>query len=513
MSQIEYLVLLDCDKIKDYVFTTGRLKEIRGASAIIKELTEDPKMLGVLSPQPVVVEKRIINLIEKYKGESLYTAGGAAKIKFKNKEEAKRFIKEAEALCQKETITGSLTGILIESDFADFYNMVSLGEKMLRKEKDGKKRVDSMVGGGYLKFCQSCGLYPVSEEKDRMLLCPSCIRKREAANKIDKHLNKILVEGKLDSEPFLKTFITSTGDISKWRGVRLTKELSELGKISSPQGYVGFIHCDGNRMGEHLKELKTEKDYRYFSKTISRACVNAAAEALATAFPEPRDEGRIFPFEVVLMGGDDLILITAADKALEVTKDFCDKFQKQTGNYNVSMSAGVVLAHANQPILSMYQRAMELLRSAKAKTGGMKSTIDFLVVTSPTLNPLSEIQKEYFKKNNNIEVWLIDRPYDLKKIDLLLNSIKNMKKQNFPKTKLNAFYDVLFQERLQATFDALVLRNRIGEKHKRIFDDFCQKFDIWDKFPWKVEQHLMNPAITVWRTNIVDLVELYDFVQ
>ena len=84
MSQMEYLVLLDCDKIREYVFTTGRLKEIRGASAIIKELTEDPKILGVLSPQPVVVEKRIIDLIEKYRGESLYTAGGAAKIKFKN---------------------------------------------------------------------------------------------------------------------------------------------------------------------------------------------------------------------------------------------------------------------------------------------------------------------------------------------------------------------------------------------------------------------------------------------
>ena len=41
MPKSRFLVCLDTDKIKDYVFATNKLKEIRGASAILDELNQD----------------------------------------------------------------------------------------------------------------------------------------------------------------------------------------------------------------------------------------------------------------------------------------------------------------------------------------------------------------------------------------------------------------------------------------------------------------------------------------
>ncbi len=43
------LVRFDADKIKDYVFATGRLKEIRGASEQVRQLTDPDPIKALFS--------------------------------------------------------------------------------------------------------------------------------------------------------------------------------------------------------------------------------------------------------------------------------------------------------------------------------------------------------------------------------------------------------------------------------------------------------------------------------
>ena len=56
MSDQPYLVLFDADRIKDFVFATGRLKEIRGGSQIVRDATDAEKLgpfLGI-PPEQVI---------------------------------------------------------------------------------------------------------------------------------------------------------------------------------------------------------------------------------------------------------------------------------------------------------------------------------------------------------------------------------------------------------------------------------------------------------------------------
>ena len=61
----DYLLVFDLDKIHEYVFATGRLKEIRGGSALMRELTE---------------EKEILKLLSAYSPQKAYIGGGAGKV-------------------------------------------------------------------------------------------------------------------------------------------------------------------------------------------------------------------------------------------------------------------------------------------------------------------------------------------------------------------------------------------------------------------------------------------------
>ena len=56
MTDQPYLVLFDADRIKDFVFATGRLKEIRGGSQIVRDATDADALVRRfrLSPDQVV---------------------------------------------------------------------------------------------------------------------------------------------------------------------------------------------------------------------------------------------------------------------------------------------------------------------------------------------------------------------------------------------------------------------------------------------------------------------------
>jgi hypothetical protein len=110
----EYLLAFDLDKIHDYVFATGRLKEIRGGSALMCELTE---------------AGAILDLLRSYSPREIYIDGGAGKviISAEDDDSAWGAANKLEFHICKETISGSLTAVVVPMD-GDFKNVAKNGD-------------------------------------------------------------------------------------------------------------------------------------------------------------------------------------------------------------------------------------------------------------------------------------------------------------------------------------------------------------------------------------------------
>lgn len=496
-----HLVLMDADKIHDYVFATGRLKEIRGASTIVNDINCD-RNIGILS---------LLRGCEK----EVYAAGGAVKVTFDTKERSSEFIKEAESLYRKKTISSSITGVEVSVDAGelekDFGEVVMEAERELRRKKEEKEIQTQLVTSPYLRFCESCGSYQVAFFKDERYICRSCYQKRLRADDVNYER-----QGRGVFAGFGQHLNAELAKELGWTKADFADELSELGEISQPQTWIGFIYCDGNRMGSRLKQLKTRKEFENFSQTISNAVVEALIDSLKKHFPSARNN--VLPFEPVLIGGDDLILLTVADKAIQVATDFCAGFQEKT---KVSMSAGVVLAHASHPILALNALAGELASSAKRRSAkeeregkGEVSVIDFAVISSPGSTTLERHRDDYIREYDMS--CRTCRPYTCDEMNLLIDYLRKFKgfsstpssaDKAFPRNKLNAIYDALFQSKTQAVFDLLVIRNRLNKGQKELLNEFACSFGLDDSLWRQVDQE------ESYETIVADFVELYGFIK
>jgi hypothetical protein len=517
----EYLLVFDLDKIHEYVFATGRLKEIRGGSALMREITE---------------EQAVLKLLGNFSPKKVYIGGGAGKvvIKANNDEHAREAADLLEKHVRERTVSGSLTAVVVPIRNDNFKASVDEGDWKLRRRKMDKAISLQLGMAPVTKFCQSCRSLPAINRMDDRDLCEACLRKRKKADA----LKEALPQGEFwQEDPLGKEFIRIIQECysqhsDDWKQSDLVPEhLSELALLGFPENYIGFIHCDGNRMGEHLKSLDgTQDSYVYFSNLVNRAVYEAAAEALAEVYPEPRD-GKM-PFDVVLIGGDDLIIITTADGAMDVATKFCKKFQEKTKSegHEVSMSAGVVLAHAHQPILQVQRRAKELLSSAKKFSKWKQKqenkevgVIDFLVSSTSTLDSLSVLRAvEYEFEDRGIRYHLHRRPYTVEEMEILLNWVKKIKhgdpNQNIPplpRNKLNDIYRIFFQskQRMQIDFDLLTSLMRLRDRHREwLFKEIPDALLGASGQFWQIRRDPRTNQKECY-TVFPDIAELYEFVR
>jgi len=501
-----YLVVFDSDRIKDYVFATGRLKEIRGASMLVADLTG---------------ENAIENLAEG--GHVIYADGAAGMVQFHDPSDAHDFQRRLERDYRLGTVSGTLSTAFVEvREGEKFSNWMSRAMAALRRAKGDRRESRQLMDNPYMRFCESCREYPVEIQYDERDLCRSCATKRKTFDEAAGQQSRQRVK-----DDWLGSRIVDRMDDDAWNEATFPHDLSELGEVSRPENYLGFIYCDGNQMGAHLRQMPDKKAYAAFSKQVSLSTREAVISALCQHFPEPRRTRAghmIAPFEILLIGGDDLILVTAADRALEVALTFCKEFQRETklGGREVSMSGGVVLAHTAQPILSLELRSRELLRQAKdhvaeerrsISTGEELSelgAIDFLIITTPTLNPLAKIRHQQYWEPDE-RVWRTQRPYTLDRLALMIDHIRAFKAGGetgaFPRNKLNSIYQALFKSKNQAAFEASVIVLRLSQDQRKKLFQFADDFGFREQLPWGYDS-----AKDSYSTALADLIELYDFV-
>lgn len=346
------------------------------------------------------------------------------------------------------------------------------------------------------------------------------------------------------------------------------RSLREVGNAS--KGFVAYIYADGNNVGGYIQKIRTAEQYKTFSKVVSDATEQSVYHALARhlrphklrniddAETRNRDGNYIHPFEILTIGGDDVMLVVPADKALAIAKTISEEFERilleldsslavkpeelqrspqdihryqptqaPISRCQLSMSTGVLITANDTPIYYAENLTNQLLKLAKKKAKNLKrdthyhgGTIDFLVMKSVTMlsSKVGEFRESGLVIDDKPKLKLYGAPYTLHEIGGLIETAKALKKADFPRSQLYQIRSLLERGKNTAMLNYRYFRVRLGKDKQHLLEEafenaWCQPKDSQNGgnlAPWmSLKQESGTTYETIWR----ELVDLYPFID
>jgi len=504
---MKQLVSFDTDRIKNYVFATGKLKEIRGASAILDELNRID----------------MVDIASDFNADTIYANGGSGMFVV-DSENSQTFIKSVQKLYHEKTITGSISGTSIElSNDNDIQNCLKNLAYRLRICKDSNPKSKSIVSHSYLRTCDSCGEeYAVDKHPvDDDLLCQSCLNKRKKDEKIKEEIEKLIKDNiDIDKRKLWHRLIDDLRNMDyPLSDRRRPIDFDELGINSTPTNYMGLIYADGNNMGKQLEKIKKLDKLKEFSQSIDEAIYYSVLTAINQHL-KPYTE--VLPFDILLLGGDDLVMVTTAEKVIDVAITVNEKFRELTEKIcdePKSISVGIAIAHAKFPFGSLLSLAEGALKSAKKESSKRKihndkrysenGLINFMVVnSSSSLDFNNYYSRELTYSSGDDEFYRTVRPYNVEELKFIQNTIRNLK--SFPRNKLHTLRESVWLSKNQSLLEGLTVLCRLKSNQRNELTNFLDYFKLEEQdmtfFPWiKRDQKYFTPFL--------DLTALYNFIS
>jgi CRISPR RNA silencing complex Cmr2 subunit-like protein len=462
-----FLAIVDADRIHDYVFSPYKLKLIRGASIIQRELTE----------------KELRNLLREITGgplELISAGGGTVTALFGDFEDATSYCRRAAELFQQRTAIASATWV-VEPWQGTFAKTLEHTQGQLERKKSARMARTHNSGTPYASICQDCGLYPAAasyqdSDQTERISCAGCLQRRKHSE-AGLYLDQI-AGGRLVANP----------------------SFEELAQQSRPTNYLAFVYIDFDRLGRYMHEHagQTPQEYKDLSgrlDSIVRKSVFAACEALC---PPSSNSA---PFEILLMGGDDVVLMLAAHCVFRFLEEFDKKFSAESSQLpsGLHYSAAVVWAHQQFPIAQFRAYAEDLLRSAKQKAG---NSVDYGVITESLVeSPSESTARQPDAAPKRFSLLRTAKPYSLGEFVELESTIKEWRAQQIPANKVKALYRIAYEPFEQSVLDYYFLLSRLKPAHRQTLKKFfLAGHGIWGQG-------------SIRTTRAVDLVELWDFVE
>ena len=347
------------------------------------------------------------------------------------------------------------------------------------------------------------------------------------------------------------------------------KDLEHIG--NSAKNFVAFVYADGNNMGGYIQGIKTPQEYIEFSRDVFEATEESVYRALAehlhpqklnnlTKSNAENYEGQIVhPFEIITIGGDDVLLIVPANKALEISHTIGVEFEQillskrdkyklkdsgaiaksvdchryegkiaEPSDCILSTSIGVLITSCSTPIYYADRLVSQLLKSAKKKAQTLKrgyqyygGTVDFLVLKAVTmissdLNAFREEGLVKIKGNNQLKLYAT--PHTFHELAGLINTAKALKEAEFPRSQLYQIRSFLERGKNTAMLNYRYFRVRLtlAEKQKLLEEHFEQawcnaKTNNGNLAPWMsvIEKNQKASYETIWR----EIVDIYPFIE
>jgi len=510
-----FLIVMGVPSIKSFVFGTDKLKEIRGASALLDQMNR--------SDTKTELEKHLEGAYVK----CVFAAGGAAHFIIQAPEDKiDSAMKKLEGYFATET-GGGLRLIWGKSRLLkdDYYRSLKIANFESEKMRyDMPAEPCSSIHTGFIRECDSCSgmATPVDLPKDgERILCDSCRKKT------DFNFNAKSLEWERFSK-FLRI-----------QGVVATRpdNLQEIGdQCISRKGYTALVYADGNAMGHIIREIKTADQFEFFSSIVDHAIRSACHESLYEVFFEnQQQQSDIIPADILLLGGDDLVVYLSADAALpfavsvaerftDITKKkFADNafFSNLLGEGGMTISLGIAYGKSKTPIFNLLNQAEELLKSAKQSGSFDKQAsglftptyIDFHVTTNYNQLSIEDCRAVHLQlgKKQGTPLKLYQKPYSLNETKSLLHHAKILK-DLIPSTRLKRLGNAPALGKMNGTLECLKIYTRTPKGEKRTaLQQALGQFGCFTNMPWK--SHSADCSGDDYCSTVLsDLIEVIDFL-
>ncbi|MBN1664025.1 MAG: hypothetical protein JW943_10535 [Deltaproteobacteria bacterium] len=392
--------------IQNYILKSDKLAEMVGASELIDNLCREGGFL----------QKTIDDLgIAEEKYEIITKAAGWAKIKFENEADAATLYKYwplavsfyAPGLHIVQSliaINGALSSAINESEKQLIYARNTLD-------------VDMPEAGPLIDRNQRTGLAATG---------------RQAGDAIDKESKR---KRDIKANALIKR-ITGIENDANWP--------TDLDHIAGEERkYIAIIHADGNSLGKTLISIQDYLNenqnadaadvFRGFSNAIEEATLEAVRVAyetvILTDFEDRKTQYKAA--RPIILGGDDLTIITRADLAFDFTEVFLCKFeetskaalQKFLGKFKkldlpkiLTACAGIAFVKKAYPFSRAYELSESLCKDAKkiakakqseGKDHHIPSCFSFCKISTSIAGDYQTIkEKELTSRDGRIKLWL-----------------------------------------------------------------------------------------------------------
>ncbi len=449
-----YKIEISLKRVQTYIFEVPRLKTMLGANAQVGEVMrhELANQLGnrgtklewqqpqyKLPKDPL--SKDPDNPCDAFSKGILARDGGHFIAVFDEDEKASQFMREAETLLAEE-----LPGVLYEISKKPWSEADDSQEKSEQVFHEIAAQEEHLADLPVLQVCQETGREPASaQEKQEKPEEPEDQKKP----KKDRPWEARSVTQRKDyGDQFYggktKDIIGLLGETlhpKKWKNPRDLQDLTS-------GGYLALIHADGNGIGKRYndwrdkkvenetaiqKEARGEAFFHSMRVVVRRAVVDALKETF-DAFPEKLAR----PYQVLMLGGDDLLMVCRADRAL----DFANHYARELENWvladgkKLHVAIGVAIAQETYPLHRLHELAESLASSAKrlyrAPDGkARKSVIDWQVVTTSWFSGVAEARRQaervVYETGDKTETLLLTkRPYTTEDLSKILKNTKDL---------------------------------------------------------------------------------------
>ena len=508
-----YLVLVDIDKIQDFILSTPKLKTIVGASILVAKLTsfnycKSNTMLGTLNKANNFGE-----LVNNGDYLVLFFGGGNIKIIFKDLSNAKMFIQDLQRCFIKEAPSASFSNVIYKFNNVFANEIIEKAEKELQKIKLSKRNLVYINTNPIFKLCKICRKYPAVEiakvENEDKYLCSNCISCLKTYKNYKTENNEIL----------LKDFYDKFKD-------KYSADFEEkFDDIKDEKGFLAVITMDGNDFGEKLKIITTDKkgdEYirllRNFSESLKRNITSVLLESLDGVLTKEEDtkkENGKMPFRPIIIGGDDICLTIAADRAFKFIQKFNENvldnhFFKEN---KITYSIGISITKSHFPFYFSHQISEQLVKNAKIERKNRNTNmLNWEILHSSVFDDLSKIrEKVYYEDYVGEKHFLTYKPYNF--IEQDFKNFKNLEeiiielKEILGNSKFKNLRKLVRESQKLSNYNFKKIISRLDNSKKKVIKDSLERLKLNAEDIWYADtdrDYLYN--------NFLDLVELSDFI-
>lgn len=339
----------------------------------------------------------------------LLNAAGNIKAVFKNKEECEKVVLEFNKSIQQKAygITISQAVIVFDGNAKDYINEL---EKKLKIQRNKPSiPMDSSIN--IMKLYSKTAKPLVTEDNDKATL-----QKLKAYKNIEKE--------------------------------EIFKNLQNL---SNNKNKIAVIHIDGNGLGQLIPKLK--KPLSEFSKQLD----SATQKAFDTAKGDKR-------LREIILGGDDITVISDANDALSFTKEFLYNFEKETKSHigdKLTACAGIAYCNEKYPFHYAVDLAETLCGEAKKESKKIDpdlapSSLMFHNIQSSNVQSWDKIVKDELTIKNDKETIRCDfGAYYLNEknrptIENFITVVESLRLSDSPSSRLRSWLSELYKSHVNA---------------------------------------------------------------